>query len=164
MIAFSQGPNGLSISANRPVATDVGAEAADVAAATLAGAVAPSSVRGGGRGIQSPDGVGSDKAWRMLTVGLDDDHTVALWESMIGDWEDATLKGVQRSDKRKVLFAQFIGGTDNGPYEFVTGGINHMYFWTVEGRSLTHHAANFGEKSKVRGHPLMDTLYGIRWR
>ena len=44
---------------------------------------------------------------RLLSVGNDDDHSVALWETNTGTWEDGKLLTTARGDKSTVLWAAF---------------------------------------------------------
>jgi microtubule-associated protein-like 6 len=77
----------------------------------------------------SPDGK------RVVSVGSDDNHSVALWETQSGTWEDGKSVASSRGDKSIVLFACFTPNKGKGVI-FVTGGKNHISFWSLSGRSL----------------------------
>ena len=52
---------------------------------------------------RATDGVGwDDNGYRLASVGLDSDHTVAVWHSRDGNWADAKLAGFAPSSKEKV--------------------------------------------------------------
>ena len=42
---------------------------------------------------------------RLVTIGLDDDYTLAVWRTHTGTWEDCHLEASEKSGKLKVLFA-----------------------------------------------------------
>lgn len=81
---------------------------------------------------------------RLATVGLDDDHTVAVWRSHTGTWEDGHLEASEKSEKLKVLFAYWPSGESNGSFELVTGGVRHIKFWKIDGRNLKAISGVFG--------------------
>ena len=70
----------------------------------------------------------------VLSIGNDNDHSVALWETNSGTWEDGTLLTTARGDKSPVLWAAFTPA-DSGTL-FVSGGVRHIRFWALSGRSL----------------------------
>ena len=72
---------------------------------------------------------------RIVSVGNDDDHSVALWETQSGTWEDGKSVASARGDKSTVLFACFTPSAGKGVV-FVTGGVRHVRFWSLAGRSL----------------------------
>ena len=76
---------------------------------------------------------------RLLSVG-NDDHSVALWETNTGTWEDGKLLTTARGDKSTVLWAAFTP-SEVGTL-FVTGGVRHIRFWTLSGRSLKSKLGN----------------------
>jgi len=100
---------------------------------------------------KATDGAGWDEnGYRLVSVGLDSDHTVAVWHSRDGNWADAKLAGYAPSSKEKVLFACFIGSTENRPCDLVTGGIKHVTFWQLSGRTLVPYAGVFGRKGRIQ--------------
>ena len=88
----------------------------------------------------SPDGK------KILSVGQDDNHSVAVWGSPSGSWTDGALVAKCKGDRNKVLFAQFTAG---GDFTAVTGGVKHMKFWRLSSSGFTSKRAKFGRKSNT---------------
>jgi microtubule-associated protein-like 6 len=63
---------------------------------------------------------------KLLTVGNDDDHSVAIY-----DWARGKLVGTSKVDKEKVTCA--VWKNEN---EFVTCGLKHIKFWVQKGTNL----------------------------
>jgi microtubule-associated protein-like 6 len=76
----------------------------------------------------------SESGHRLLSVGYDADHSVALWHSLSGEWFDGRLESVCRGDAKPVTFASFY---DYESLLLVSGGQNHLKFWKKVGRNLT---------------------------
>ena len=87
---------------------------------------------------------------RLITVGLDDDYTIAVWRTHTGTWEDCHLEATEKSSKLKVLFALCPSGVRNGEYDLVTGGMRHIKFWNVSGRNLKPTSGVFGRLAKLQ--------------
>jgi len=106
---------------------------------------------GGGDSCAPTEGTGWDEVgYRLLSVGLDPDHTIGLWQSKDGTWADASLLAAAPSSKEKVLFACFIGSTANKPCDVITGGVRHVTFWQCTGRLLVPYAGIFGKKGRIQ--------------
>lgn len=69
----------------------------------------------------------------LVSVGQDRDHSIAVWESMSGEWFDGRLRAWNKGDVNPVLFASFCN-SDN--FFFVSGGRFHIKFWQLEGTSI----------------------------
>jgi microtubule-associated protein-like 6 len=87
----------------------------------------------------------------IASVGADVNHTVAVWFSANKEWNDAILQATECGDQQKVLFIRF----SNLPsaisnYKIVTGGINHIKFWTLNGRNVKGQRGLFGDMGKVQ--------------
>jgi microtubule-associated protein-like 6 len=65
---------------------------------------------------------------RIISIGNDDDHSVALWETKSGDWTDGAMIAEVKGSKSVPMWA--IGNP------LVTGGDKHILFWSVAGKSL----------------------------
>ena len=50
----------------------------------------------------------------------------------------------------QVLFAAFIGSTNNKPCDVITGGVKHVTFWQVCGRILVPYNGVFGKKGRIQ--------------
>ena len=80
----------------------------------------------------SPDG-------RFLaSVGSDQDHSLALWESPSSMWTDGRLLACSKGDPLPVMFCSFYQYPSSTSERFllVTGGKFHQKFWSLDGRVL----------------------------
>ena len=79
----------------------------------------------------------------IITVGSDDNHSVAIYASPSGSWTDITMKLSAKGDKNPCLFAI---SCSNGPFAFATGGVKHILFWpkVEEGSKLRPKKGRFG--------------------
>lgn len=84
---------------------------------------------------------------RLVTVGMDQDHSIALWESPSGEWSDGRLLAWSKGDVNPVLFCTFYEG--NAVYSLVSGGRFHQKFWTIDGRCLNSNYGEFDDKQKI---------------
>eukprot|EP00742_Colponemidia_sp_Colp-10_P006323 GILJ01006777.1.p1 GENE.GILJ01006777.1~~GILJ01006777.1.p1 ORF type:complete len:2262 (-),score=409.36 GILJ01006777.1:195-6980(-) len=75
---------------------------------------------------------------KVAGVGQDADHSVAVY-----DWRSSTLIACVKSDKNRVLELAWKSDT-----EFVTAGIKHIKFWTVNGRSVTGKQGTYGKNNR----------------
>eukprot|EP01042_Synura_sphagnicola_P001496 gene1496-1726_t len=69
----------------------------------------------------------------LVSVGQDQDHSIALWESISGDWADGRLRASAKGDVNPVLFCAFY--LESG-FLLASGGRLHQKFWRVDGRAL----------------------------
>ena len=69
----------------------------------------------------------------LVSLGQDQDHSIALWESCTGNWSDGLLKACSKGDVNPALFCSFYM---EGGFTLATGGRAHQKFWRVDGRSL----------------------------
>jgi WD40 repeat protein len=93
----------------------------------------------------------------LVSVGGDDDHTIAVWSSLSRTWGDGKLLSQAKSSREaSVLFAVFTGSLAPTPQDrggageskgaagedafsdvvLCTGGVKHIFFWTLNGRAL----------------------------
>eukprot|EP00741_Cyanophora_paradoxa_P015979 tig00000042_g15425.t1 len=91
---------------------------------------------------------------RLVSVGLDDDHTVAVW-----DWMKSGAKplGSDKGDKNKILLAEFKPGSET---EFVTVGAQHMKFWTIDGSGRP--SGKLGS-AKGKGTSAQKAYHAVAW-
>ena len=82
----------------------------------------------------------------IMSVGDDDNHSVAVWRTPSGTWTDGGLQNACKGDRNKVLFAHFLSG---GDFTAVTGGAKHMKFWRLSEAGFTSKRAKFGRKSST---------------
>ncbi|RHY53715.1 hypothetical protein DYB34_004290 [Aphanomyces astaci] len=76
----------------------------------------------------------------IASVGDDDDHSLAIWEDKGGAWSNGRLMTTSKGDKNVNLFAIAL------PRQaFVTGGVKHILFWTLQGKTVSHVKGQFGK-------------------
>jgi len=109
----------------------------------------------------------------VASVGADVDHSVAVWHSSSGGWDDAARRAYAPGDHQPVYFCEFLdpaewgagcaasGGGKAGQrgvpkhpgYALATGGVDHVKFWCLEGRTLTPERGLWGAEALVQ--PLL---------
>ena len=74
-----------------------------------------------------------------MSVGADNDGSLAIWRSLSGEWHDGALLAAVQGGDRAVRFACFAnaGLKDYEGYDLASGGDGHVYFWTLRGQTLT---------------------------
>eukprot|EP00602_Paraphysomonas_sp_CaronLab_P006133 CAMPEP_0185021562 /NCGR_PEP_ID=MMETSP1103-20130426/4257_1 /TAXON_ID=36769 /ORGANISM="Paraphysomonas bandaiensis, Strain Caron Lab Isolate" /LENGTH=2261 /DNA_ID=CAMNT_0027553167 /DNA_START=29 /DNA_END=6811 /DNA_ORIENTATION=- len=83
---------------------------------------------------------------QLLSTGQDQDHSIALWESVTGEWTDARLKAWNKGDANPVLFASFYISDE---FLFASGGRFHVKFWNCTGRCLNSTYAEYAQSVKL---------------
>ena len=81
----------------------------------------------------------------LISVGFDNNHTHAIYTSLSGTWNDAILRVTSQGSRMKPLFTTYM---EAGDYTLVSGGANHVLFWTFSGRSISYVQGLFGRKAK----------------
>ena len=84
----------------------------------------------------------------LLSVGLDQDRSIALWQSPSGTWVDGSLLSCSKGDVQPVVFASFYSHDE---FVFASGGSCHIKFWNVNGRCLNPNYAEYPTTTKL-GH------------
>ncbi|XP_038072339.1 echinoderm microtubule-associated protein-like 6 [Patiria miniata] len=64
----------------------------------------------------------------LLTVGIDDNHSVAVWR-----WQQGTKVAGSIGHSKRIFIGEFRPDSDS---DFVTVGVKHVKFWTVAGGEL----------------------------
>ena len=95
---------------------------------------------------------------KLLSVGQDQDHSIALWESPSGDWLDGRLLATAKGDVNPTLFCSFYKKSTDG-YVLASGGRFHQKFWYVNGRCLNANYPEYDSKQKI-GTLLCGTSVG----
>ena len=98
---------------------------------------------------------------RFVSVGSDQDHSIALWESPSANWSDGRLLACSKGDTLPVMFACFYS-TPEAPQEYllVSGGKYHVKFWNVDGRCLNSSYPEHDSKEKLGTLLCGTTCYG----
>ena len=82
----------------------------------------------------------------MVSVGQEQDHVIAVWESPSAEWHDGRLLAWNKGDIHPVLFCNFY---NNEEFMLASGGRFHMKFWSLNGRSLNSTYAEYSSKQKL---------------
>jgi microtubule-associated protein-like 6 len=91
----------------------------------------------------------SDSA-RLVSVGDDDDHSLAVWsDASNGSWTLAKLLATSKGDKAVNHFACFGPNADT----IITGGVKHVLFWSVQGKTLASKKGVVGKKGTLQTFP-----------
>ena len=77
----------------------------------------------------------SDDGKMLVSVGIDQEHSIALWESPSGTWTDGRLLACCKGDAEPVLFCSFYGASTDMHF-LASGGRFHQKFWKLDGRCL----------------------------
>ena len=80
----------------------------------------------------------SDDNKMLVSVGMDQEHSIALWESPSGSWNDGRLLACAKGDAEPVLFCCFFGSSTDLHF-LASGGRFHQKFWKLDGRCLNSH-------------------------
>merc|ERR1711871_757859 len=94
---------------------------------------------------------------QLASVGQDSDHSIAVYHTKSGTWHDGVKQATEKGGQQKVLCAHWTG---NAELPLMTGGVGHVNFWKVRGRSLNVVRGLFGRKSKKQPVLCAATIYG----
>lgn len=103
----------------------------------------------------------------MVSVGQDEDFSIALWVSVTGSWADGKLLGWTKGDVNPPLFCSFYDqgagqGLSGQGFLFASGGRYHQKFWKVSGKCLNAYYPEYDKKVKI-GTLLCGTAVGNRF-
>ncbi|CAH1792746.1 unnamed protein product [Owenia fusiformis] len=92
----------------------------------------------------------------LLTVGIDDDHSLAVWR-----WQDGSKVCSAAGHTSRIFHAEFRPDSDSA---FVTVGVKHVKFWTIAGGELIGKKgllANVGEgDEEVKMQTMLSIAFG----
>jgi len=100
----------------------------------------------------------SEDRKRLVSVGQDQDHSIAVWESVSGDWSDGRILATAKGDVNPVLFACFYDAGTGG-FALASGGRFHQKFWYINGRCLNANYPEYDAKQRI-GTLLCGTSVG----
>ncbi|OAF70064.1 hypothetical protein A3Q56_02173 [Intoshia linei] len=66
----------------------------------------------------------------LASVGLDDDHTIVVW-----DWRKGECVASTKGHKDKIYALKWFD--NESEHNFVSGGVKHLKFWKITGNSMT---------------------------
>jgi WD40 repeat protein len=101
----------------------------------------------------------------LLSVGQDDDFSIALWMSATGSWADGKIVSWTKADVNPPLFCAFYDqnqGLAGDGFLFATGGRYHQKFWKLSGKCINAHYPEYEKKVKI-GTLLCGTAVGNRF-
>ena len=85
----------------------------------------------------SPDGT------KLISVGQDDKNTHILFSDAGGNWSRSTTLATEKGDQNAIAYTRWASSkNDHAEYQFVTGGGQSIFFWKIEGGSLTRKQGN----------------------
>ncbi|XP_023587448.1 echinoderm microtubule-associated protein-like 5 isoform X1 [Trichechus manatus latirostris] len=87
---------------------------------------------------------------RLASVGIDDSHTVVLW-----DWKKGEKLSIARGSKDKIFVVKI---NPYVPDKLITAGIKHMRFWRRAGGGLIGRKGSIGTLG--RNDTMMCAVYG----
>jgi WD40 repeat protein len=86
---------------------------------------------------------------RLVSLGMDQDYSIALWESPSSHWIDGRLLACCKGDPFPTLFVRFHSNSNTSEYVLVSGGKYHIKFWNLSGRYLNSSYPEFNAKEKI---------------
>ena len=106
----------------------------------------------------SQDDSGSS-SW-LASVGLDKSNSHAVWKDVGGHWSKVSKVATGQGDADQALFVNWI--PEGHEFRLVSGGVNHIKFWTINGPTLRGRKGLFGSfngerKAKPKGKSLFHT-------
>ncbi|PAA85883.1 hypothetical protein BOX15_Mlig016715g1 [Macrostomum lignano] len=100
-------------------------------------------------GVCSLDFSASGK--HLVSVGLDSQHTIAVWR-----WQEGQLVTTCGGNSQRVFRAEFRPDSDS---QFVSVGVKHVKFWTLAGSQLVHRRGQLS--GYADGNLRMTTMLSI---
>lgn len=85
---------------------------------------------------------------KLVSIGQDQDHSIALWESPSGEWFDGRILATAKGDVNPALYCSFYDAATGG-YLLASGGRFHQKFWYVDGRCLNANYPEYDSKQKI---------------
>lgn len=85
----------------------------------------------------------------LVSIGQDQDHSIALWQSPNGSWTDGCLLAWNKGDVNPSLFCSFYDKSTNPAFVLASGGRFHQKFWNVDGKCLNANFAEYDKKQKL---------------
>jgi microtubule-associated protein-like 6 len=101
----------------------------------------------------------------LVSIGQDDDCSIALWSSASGNWADGKIVGWSKGDVNPPLFCSFYEqaqGLNSTGYLFASGGRYHQKFWKIDGKCINASYAVYDRRTRI-GTLLCGTLVGNRY-
>ena len=98
----------------------------------------------------------------LASVGHDENHTVAVYESLSGDWSGGRRIATEFMDRAKVLFCVFCG-EENFP--LMVGSVKRAQFLELEGgHTLNRKRGKFGHRKKIQALMCGCVMKGVEER
>lgn len=98
----------------------------------------------------------------LVSVGQDQDYSIALWLSPSKGWYDGQILATTKGDQNPVLFSSFYDQSKSDGYILGSGGRFHQKFWKVNGNTLNSCYADYDKKHKI-GTLLCGNAIGNRF-
>ncbi|TMW58376.1 hypothetical protein Poli38472_009935 [Pythium oligandrum] len=84
----------------------------------------------------------------LASVGQDEFHSIAVYQSATGLWSDAALLASSRTTRQPVFFVCWVDDVSASPFHVVTGGKDHVTFWRLDAPTLVATDGVFGTKAQ----------------
>jgi microtubule-associated protein-like 6 len=91
----------------------------------------------------------SEDGKQMVSIGKDFHHSIAVFRSISGQWDDGCCQALCKNYPEKPFFAKFISSASED-YKLLTGGKDHVAYWTVDGKCMRPYSGIFGEKGRIQ--------------
>ncbi|CAK8677759.1 unnamed protein product [Clavelina lepadiformis] len=88
----------------------------------------------------------------LLSVGLEEQHSVAVWR-----WQEGALVSSHPCNRRRIFSAQFRPDSDTN---FVTVGVKHVMFWKVCGTALLGKRGVLGATAGIQAQTMLSMAFG----
>ena len=87
----------------------------------------------------------------LASAGQDDDHSIVVY-----DWRQGVVQARAQADGQHKIFALAFHPSDR--HQFVSVGVEHIKFWTVDGNSLNGKRGLLGRKGLLQHFPCVAYL------
>ncbi|PIO34704.1 hypothetical protein AB205_0219210 [Aquarana catesbeiana] len=94
----------------------------------------------------------------LLSVGLDQEHTITIWK-----WQEGAKIASKVGHNQRIFVAEFRPDSDT---QFVSVGMKHVRFWTLAGRALLSKKGMMSSIEDARMQTMLAVAFGAvqgRW-
>ncbi|OQR86640.1 microtubule-associated protein [Achlya hypogyna] len=91
----------------------------------------------------------NESSTRLVSVGKDTYHSIAVYGSPSGLWHDARLVASSRSSHQPTRFATYLPFMQS-MFDIVTAGVDHIFFWRLDPPCLHPTVGTFGSQAQIQ--------------
>ncbi|TNM95484.1 hypothetical protein fugu_016567 [Takifugu bimaculatus] len=88
----------------------------------------------------------------LLSVGLDNEHTITIWK-----WQEGAKVASRNGHTQRIFVAEFRPDSDT---HFVSVGIKHVRFWTLAGRAVLSKKGVLSSIEDARMQTMLSVAFG----